>query len=433
MDKSKRIFCMLFTIIILFQLKTYGFSENIINNNNSIQSNKSLTKQCIDQAKTYEAQGLYGNALVSFLKAKQYKQFELIIDSKINAVKRKLNDLEISYSVIVSPFNNYSNDPEITSLISSNLTKILLDKYKFEIKMGRSVDESFNSNASLIITGDIHSCTISEDKDIREKTVKYQSGTERIEKKEYTEISEEKMEKCLAYEREKEIATRRKDNAGLDLAVGGLKYLTGVGDWKENLISGGAKIGANAIFSSEDEYKRECEGLKEKRSSMNKYEEIPIYSFYTYRETMVKKQGKIRISVRLIEKGSNKVFYNQTLEDYINDSDITRPEFIEAGIKGDPLNILSDFELREKIIESIVEKATIALEDSLESYKPNYLIKKAKEYKINGDNKKAVEYFIRALQSEKLESKDLNESVSYLNSQGNINLSSSTWKILLSE
>jgi TolB-like protein len=409
---------------------TRGYAENLNYTPVSVQEKGELAKKHIAQAKRYNAQGFYGNSLLCYLKAKQYGVPDFIVSSKIKGLRKKIEGTDISYGVSVAPFNNYSSDAEIPGLIASNLTKDLLNRYGLEVKMARSVDEAFNSDASLIITGDVHSFNIGESQKIVEKTKKYQSGSERILRREYSETLSDLEIACLAYERERERSDERQSSGWTDIGVGVLKEAFGVSG-RDNFIRGGAKIGTDALFSSEEEYRRECEGLKEKRSNIDKYEERPIYSYFTYRETTVTREGKLRISLRLVEKGTNKVLYNQTLEDHVKDSDMTRPEFLEAGVYGDPLKVASGFELGERLIENIIGKVSSALEDSLEAYKPIFLIKKAKEFRMNGNKKKAIEYYVRGLQGEELDSVDMGEAVNFLNAQGGLSLSGSEWRNLL--
>jgi len=397
-----------------------GYGKELNYTPASYQKIEENSKNYIDQARGYDAQGLYGNALLSYLKAKKLGAEDFIVNAKISGLKDKLKNIEVSYGVSVAPFNNFSNDPEIAGLIASNLTTNLLNKYKLSIRLAKSPDEAFNNKDPLIITGDIHSFDLGESKEVNSKTVKYKSGSERIVRKEYEETADDLANKCLSYERAKEESDRRKNSAGTDLVIGGIKALTGIGDWKDNVIRGGGAIAADSIFSSEDEYRRECSKLKERRSGMEKYEESPVYSFFTYDETIVKRQGKLRISLRLVESGTNRVLYNQTLEDYIKDKDKTRPEFLEAGVYGDPLKIASAFELREKLINNIIGKVSEILKDSLEGYKPISLMKKATEAT---DKKQTIEFYMRGLiQGKNLDKSYLNEVINYINKTENLNL-----------
>ncbi|MEW6062936.1 MAG: hypothetical protein AB1571_01005 [Nanoarchaeota archaeon] len=392
-------------------LISFPFLNNVV----YAQGNRDLAKQHFDKAKIYEKQGLYGNAMIELFKAKKYGEFEDIINLQIKKVAGELKrtPAEIRYSIKIMPFENNTNDTEIPGLVEESLNQYILKNKNLELKLAEA-------KTDITINGVVHAFNIEENERKEGKTVNYQEGTTKAVNPEYQRKLEDLQRKYGEYLTSKE----QKKSSDTDAALTGLNAAISKDRNLGYMALGKWLIGG--IFTGSEEDKAKFEEAKKDLENTPYYVDEPVHGWYNYDEITVTREGRLKLSLRLIDNNSN-VIYNDIISKNANYKDMFRYENTYAGVYGDPLELPSKFEIKEQLIGKAISSASDSLDDAIELHYVDSLLERARGNKAYGNNKYATENYFKFLATADKTMSDyekfVQEAVDYINSQAGTSLS----------
>ena len=376
------------------------------------QSNRSLAKQHFDRAKNYEKNGKYGNALIEYLKAKKYGEFEDIINGQIRKVANKIKEDShtAKSSIKIMPFDNDTNDTEIPGLVKESLNQYILKNENLELKLAQT-------QTDIIITGTIHAFNIEENEARMGKTVKYQEGTTKVVNPEYQRKAEDLQRKYGEYLTSKE----QKKSSDTDAALTGAGGL--ISKDKGSLYLAGAKWLIGEIFTGSEEDKAKFEEAKRDLENTSYYIEEPVHGWYNYDEITITREGRLKLTLRLVDR-NDRMLYNDTISKNATHKDLFRYENTYAGIDGDPLELPSKFEIKEGLINEAITSASDSLDDAIKSYNKKSTLSNARAKALANDYETATELYFKFLANENEVNEDIERAVRYINSRAGTDLSS---------
>ncbi|MBI4773049.1 MAG: tetratricopeptide repeat protein [Deltaproteobacteria bacterium] len=409
------------------------------------------------QGSDFETAGKPGNALIEFRKALLMDPDYANARQKAAAIEQLIAK-RTAYKVALLPFSNRSKDCAVAENLSDRLLDSLVRRgmEHIEILERRTLNNilekqrlSMNNLADpdgalpaggiqavgAIIRGQVSSFRIYFQESITSTSQKYQSGARQVKNYTYYDaqqdvwdlqdkVSRERdyvsryraeyndaqskaysaqktyndfsrsfdVEWCRSYAHSKESSKYR--NCGDVLAT--------LGTLKSDMD--GSRRGIDDIKSRLSMRERQLEVLERKlRSAQNRflytdaYIDVPVYSLWHYRIHQVTKLCSLSVTCQAVDVPTGSILFSNTAGRTAEDGDdyVDNPN-PSAGVHGNPLNLKSDTELTNQVVDGVVGEIADHIAVSLETYGDTYF-RLGNEAAGNGHTLDAVEQYVNFL------------------------------------
>lgn len=303
-------------------------------------------KKILGSLKQNRKEMKYGSAFIDLIRLSYIEDDTIsgIVSELLPDIKIKLEQSEqSSYKIFIDNFENSSSDPTIAKRLVAMLKKT-------DFSMSLTIIDNKNL-ADIILEGEVLSYNAERNESIFSKTIKYATGSSEIENLEYRAAMDE------YYRAQEKYGEARANSSGgtLGEAVNIMYNYKGARESAKskdaygtiaNIANGLQGLSNIANISSA---KSGVDAAAIRLQSVPLTKEQTDYDLYTSQKTIVKKEGLIEINLRFTDKRCSSLL-EDTITASVNVQDSTEPEFIPAGIRGDPLEIISDLQLREATI-----------------------------------------------------------------------------------
>ena len=393
----------------------------------------------------YEKEGKLGNALLEFRKAllaiPNYKDAY----SRTKELEKRIRS-KIAYRIAILPFENFTSDPAVSNSFSEGLTKtlaqsstslIIIEREKLDrilTEQSLALQDIINPDTTVpigkikginaLVLGKILNYGVDTTQTAENLTKRYQSGTRQELNPEYIKAQQEykiTTEDQASLNRElsqlqlqqqyhdqmADIYQQRSDylsdladrQSGLgSIKIGtrsideGLKSLSHRG---QSMFGAAAQVGMSLAKLFSDFEKSEAEQkLRETPPTI----EVPVYSNWHYTVRHVKKEAIMEVSCKVIDISTGMVSFSDKVVNKIGDEDDMVDNVNEsAGVYADPLEISSDQELKNKVLEETISEIADRIIKSFRDYGSRYYFLGKELETVNTEE--AIEHFVEFLLS----------------------------------
>jgi len=310
--------------------------------------------------KAHESRGNYGLAYYLLKKNENNKSLisknpfvRSFIQKKKEGILEKISLSESSFSVCIGDFRNYTAESGLPEGVRGTLIDYFVQK-------GVRVYDGSGS-CDLTISGSINRFNISTNTNVRQKSIEYNAGTDRIPNPRYQAAVQAVQYWCSLKAQAEARASEKKVEGGLG-AVGNIlssMYRGQTGD-KEGALRDAFRGLGNAIKADTadktenvDYYRQKCAEAERELRSQDPYIEERRTGHATIGIMQVTKVGTLELSVRA--SSGNEIIFSKKITKSVKDSDEATDGF--AGyVSSDPLEIATDGEIQQALISYAVEE-----------------------------------------------------------------------------
>lgn len=292
------------------------------------------TKWLFNTAKEYRKQGRHDIALTYFLAIERLHTFDDLIGVLIEDSSAKLK----THKVFIEDFQNSSDDPTLAKRLQAMLRKINFDGIKV-------TDE--RAKAKFVVDGEVLSYRVDKNESTYQRTIRYVSGDIQVDNPEYIEAQRQLWIAQQNYAKASGDAPGGTLGEGVNIIYSGKAYEQSrkAKDTLGQLASIANGLQSLGNIAALSDAKNEVNAAMARFASLSPTINQKVHELYTSNETTVTKEGLLEYKVRV--SYNDKILFDDVMTAHVQFKDTTIPEFMPAKIRGDPLNIGSDLQLRE--------------------------------------------------------------------------------------
>jgi hypothetical protein len=322
-----------------------------------------LTKIYLKEAENDKKNGRYANALlkyfaISLLEENLGSESSKEIQKEIKNLKRKLRE-RAKIRIGIAKIQDYSQKQELAMRFVNGIFNYLFNKTLPSFEVRDTFSNEKGLTLDLKLDGFIYPLEIEKNKYVSEEKRKVMLATEKIPNPKREELLS-KLKALGAAEpfyEQKAVQSFRKGVNELK----SLSILDDLGSEFNNeksveMLSYLYNIGKSYQYSAKaEEISRKIEQLEEELKKTPEFIEQPVYGVVeAYGETHIK-LAHLACVIRIKDLKTDKFIFSKEFEKFEVASDVFVKGDERLGIKGDPLELPTDLEMKEKVYRQLLE------------------------------------------------------------------------------
>ncbi|MCX5693320.1 MAG: SUMF1/EgtB/PvdO family nonheme iron enzyme [Candidatus Omnitrophica bacterium] len=389
-------------------LKIFDYKQNYKDTKSKLDEiQKAWATELYAKALEHEVKGDFGNALLESIAVEMLTPEKEEVQSTIDDLKNSIRD-KVTFRIAIFGIENFSQNPELGGRLVDGIFERLLQKSIDTLQIiDRSSEEDVRYEAKLtgaelaklkpisaFIDGSIYPLKIDLKQEITREAKKLKVGSVKSPNPRRVEIIARMNavgSTVPGYQSQYLSQTAQTAQDFRYLSQMSQTYPVGYpGDSADALLTLFGMFGSMQAQDKLASAQNELAKLQQELNSIPEFIEEPKYTTLDTGGDNYIKTARLRCYLKIRDFATRQPFFTQEIEEIeaVNDRFVKGDE--EAGIASDPLDLPSDTELGEKVIQNLIDKTGNVLYDKLKNYGFAYY-NLAKQSVVSKDNVTATE------------------------------------------